>query len=449
MYLAIDTSSEKSGLALIYNSHITAELSWICERNHTVELMPHIDDILKQNHLNITNIHGVIVARGPGSFNGLRVGLGSAKGIAYGLSMPIVGINTLEATAYQYADNSLPICAIFPAGRGEIACSIYQHQGKWTCLTPEYLTTLTELYEHITQPTILGGEINAGIADELRKQLGDKAIFCEASSSRIAALALLGEKRFATGMSDIVAAIQPLYLRHPHISLPKSKSAGAIATNTNIAIIWDIDGTIADTADLHFLAWHTVFAKHNIDFSREDFRKDFGMRNDLVLQNFLGEKAAEQDMKAISEEKNQIYRDIIQQNIVLPMPGATELLEALHIRSIPMAVASSSPHQNIEIVLGKLGIKHMFKAIISGEEVNYGKPNPEIYHKAAAKLGIETRHCVVIEDAIGGIAGACAAGMHSIGIAANHSKESLQAADIVVDTLKQVHMSDIEKLTQN
>ena len=450
MYIAIDTSGETSGLALVQAGRIAAELSWQCSRNHTVELLPRIDDMLRQNHLKITDIRGIIVARGPGSFNGLRVGLGSSKGIAYGLNVPIIGISTLEATAYQYAGNNLPVCAISPIRHGGIACATYQQQQEWICLLPAHVTTVSELCKHTEQPTIFGGEISSEMESELHRQLGEQAIFGKTDISRIAALALLGEKHLSAEITDAVSAIQPLYLRHPHISQPKSKSAGATNTSDqNMAVIWDVDGTIVDTAELHFQAWHTVFAKMGFNFSYENFRKDFGMRNDMVIRNFLGEHLIGQDVHAISDEKNRIYRDALQPSTLRPMSGAIALLEALYMHGIPMAVASSATCQNIEIVLRVLGIQHMFQAIVSGEEVFHGKPNPEIYQKAANKLQIEARHCVVIEDAIGGITGACAAGMHSIGVAVNHPPSSLQAADVVVNTLSQISVTDIEKLIQN
>jgi tRNA threonylcarbamoyl adenosine modification protein YeaZ len=448
MYLAIDTSSMTSGLALVQNSRITAEFAWQCERNHTVELLPHLDDMLKQNRLNITDIRGIIVAYGPGSFNGLRVGLGSAKGLAYSLSIPIAGISTLESAAYQHAGSSFPICAVLPAGREEIACAIYQQQKEWSCLTPEHLTTITELCQQITQPNIFSGEINPEMEESLHHQLGKNAIFCKAVSSRIAALALLGEKRLATGKTDNVTTLQPLYLRRPHISQPK-KNAGVINNCHNIAVIWDVDGTIADTAELHFHAWHAVFAKRSLDFSRENFRKDFGMRSDMIIRNFLGANAPEQDIQTISNEKNSLFRGALQQHGINLMPGACELLKVLYEHNIPMAVASSAPRQNTEIILQMLDISHMFQAIVSGEEVTHSKPNPEIFQKAAAKLGIKAHRCVIIEDAVCGITGAYAAGMHSIGVAANHPRTSLQKADIVVDTLNQVNVLDIEKLLQN
>jgi tRNA threonylcarbamoyl adenosine modification protein YeaZ len=123
MYLAIDTSSETTGLALIRDGQILAGTTWHCDRNHTGELLPHLEEMLKKTALNIKDIKGIIVARGPGSFNGLRVGLGTAKGLAFSLNVPIVGIGTLEAAAYQFADSGLPACAVFTAGRGEISCA--------------------------------------------------------------------------------------------------------------------------------------------------------------------------------------------------------------------------------------------------------------------------------------------------------------------------------------
>jgi tRNA threonylcarbamoyl adenosine modification protein YeaZ len=130
MYLAIDTSSETTGLALIRDGQILAGTTWHCDRNHTVELLPHLEEMLKKTALNIKDIKGIIVARGPGSFNGLRVGLGTAKGLAFSLNVPIVGIGTLEAAAYQFADSGLPACAVFTAGTAALTSPLPSHMIK-------------------------------------------------------------------------------------------------------------------------------------------------------------------------------------------------------------------------------------------------------------------------------------------------------------------------------
>ena len=109
MQLSIDTSTDTAGLVLVRDGYILAELTWRCGQNHTRQLMPNLEHLLHQLELNPAEITGIIVARGPGSFNGLRVGISAAKGLAFSLDVPIVGISSLEAEAYQHAETGLHI----------------------------------------------------------------------------------------------------------------------------------------------------------------------------------------------------------------------------------------------------------------------------------------------------------------------------------------------------
>ncbi len=454
MYLAIDTSSDNAGLAVTRDKQILAEITWHCGRNHTVELLPHLESLLRQSSLNIKDMKGIIVARGPGSFNGLRVGLGTAKGLAFGLGVPIAGIRTLEAAAYQHAECGLPVCAVFDAGRGEIAYAVYRlTDGEWHCLAPERLATIDDLCNSIKERTVFCGEPTDAMLEQIRAILGEKAVIPPAATMLRSPvfLAVLGEKRITRGLYDDVATLQPIYLRRPHISQPKSKSAGAVSPPTGcqrMAVIWDMDGTIVNTAAQHFKAWQAVFRNRGVAFSSEDFRKGFGLRNDDIIRDVLGPETSPEDITSISREKTDIFRESVRREGVGPMPGAIELLSALYERDIPMAVASSAPRQNTEAFLKMLGIESFFKAIVSGEEVARGKPDPQIFILAAAKLNAEPHSCMVIEDAVGGIAAARAAGMRSVGVAANHPKESLELADLVVGSLAELTTSDIEKLIQ-
>jgi beta-phosphoglucomutase family hydrolase len=220
------------------------------------------------------------------------------------------------------------------------------------------------------------------------------------------------------------------------------------ADNTFMAVIWDMDGTIADTAELHIKAWQTVFGRRGIAFSRDDFKKSFGLRNDTVIRGAMGAQTTQEDIAIISQEKNELFRESLRQEGVRPMPGAIELLSALHKQNTPMAVASSAPRLNVDIFIKMLGIEPFFKTIVSGEEVERGKPDPQSFLLAAEKLKTAPRRCVVIEDAVGGIEAARAAGMRSVAIAASHTREELKTADLVVDSLSEVSVSDIEKLAQ-
>ena len=226
MQLAIDTSTDTASIALVQGSQVLAELTWHCGQNHTVELLPQLAHLLNQAKLNLQSISGIIVAKGPGSFNGLRVGISTAKGLAFSLGIPIVGISTLEVEAYQHAEIGLPICPIFNAGRGEIAIAMYQRQdNEWRQLATEHITTVEALCSQITTKTIFCGEFITIIASQLRKQLKEWAVIPTAASRlrRASFLAELGLQRLKAGDYDNPATLQPLYLRRPAITKPKHR----------------------------------------------------------------------------------------------------------------------------------------------------------------------------------------------------------------------------------
>ncbi len=226
MQLAIDTSTDTASLALVQEDEVLAELTWRCGQNHTTQLLTHLAHLLNQTKLNLQSTSGIIVARGPGSFNGLRVGISTAKGLAFSLGIPIVGISTLEAEAYQHAETGLPICPIFNAGREEIATAIYQKKrNEWRQLITEHITTVETLCSQITTKTIFCGEFIPLIATQLTKQLKQKAVIPSPATGlrRASFLAELGLKRLKADDYDNLATLQPLYLRRPAITQPKHR----------------------------------------------------------------------------------------------------------------------------------------------------------------------------------------------------------------------------------
>ncbi|TET25915.1 MAG: tRNA (adenosine(37)-N6)-threonylcarbamoyltransferase complex dimerization subunit type 1 TsaB [Dehalococcoidia bacterium] len=226
MLLAIDTSTDTASLALVEDSQMLAELTWCCGQNHTTTLLPQLTCLLDQSRLSLSAVSGIIVARGPGSFNGLRVGISTAKGLAFSLGVPLVGVSTLEAAAYQHAETGLPICPIFNAGRGEIATARYQMKGKqWLKLAGEHITTVDTLLLQISTKTVFCGELTLPIASQLKEYLKQKAIIPPPASRvrRAGFLAELGQKQLATGSYDSPTSLQPLYLRRPAITKPKHR----------------------------------------------------------------------------------------------------------------------------------------------------------------------------------------------------------------------------------
>jgi tRNA threonylcarbamoyl adenosine modification protein YeaZ len=224
MQLAIDTSTDNASIALVHGDEVPAELTWRCEQNHTVELLPHLARLLDEAKVSLQSISCVIVAKGPGSFNGLRAGISTAKGLAFSLGIPIIGISSLEVVAYQHAETGLPICPIFNAGRGEIATAMYQKKdNRWCQLAAEHITTVEALCSEITTKTLFCGEFVPLIARQLRKQLKQKAVIPPTQPPRASLLAKLGKQRLEAGGYDNPATLQPLYLRRPAITQAKHR----------------------------------------------------------------------------------------------------------------------------------------------------------------------------------------------------------------------------------
>lgn len=222
MELAIDTSTDIASLALSSQGEIVAELTWHAGQSHTTELVPKLNCILEQTKLNLKDINGVIVAKGPGSFNGLRVGMSFTKGLALSLNIPIVGISTLEVEAFPYAATALPICPIQNAGRGEIATAIFQtKRGNWRRVIEEHITTIEKLITEFKGPTIFCGEIPREVVLQLEGKLGRKARIIKGSAGlrRAGCLAELGWRRLKAGDFDRSPTLEPLYLRRPAITL--------------------------------------------------------------------------------------------------------------------------------------------------------------------------------------------------------------------------------------
>ena len=211
------------------------------------------------------------------------------------------------------------------------------------------------------------------------------------------------------------------------------------------AVIWDMDGVIADTGPYHYRAWRQVFQKRGVSFTGEDFRRIFGQRNDAIIRNTLGKDITPDEISAVAQEKEEGFRSIVRQNIK-PLPGAIELIKRLSEGGFKMAIASSAPIENIQLVIGGLGISNCFQHFVSGRDVTEGKPSPQGFLLAARKLGMEPKSCIVVEDAVAGVAAAKRAGMYCVAVTNTHSRTSLKEADLVVDTLEAVTAADLEKL---
>lgn len=213
------------------------------------------------------------------------------------------------------------------------------------------------------------------------------------------------------------------------------------------AVIWDMDGVLADTAPHHLLAWQETFAKRGINFTEADFKRGFGVRNDAIIKNTLGEQVTPEEIEAIAREKEATFRRIIGKDIK-PLPGALELVKALDEGGISMAIASSTTIENIHLIVGSLGIADYFKAVITGHDVTEGKPSPQVFLLAAQRLGAEPKKCIVVEDAVAGVKAAKSADMYCVAVSNSHPQEKLKQADLIVASLEMVTVKDLEGLVR-
>ena len=211
------------------------------------------------------------------------------------------------------------------------------------------------------------------------------------------------------------------------------------------AVIWDMDGVIVDTGTYHFKSWHYVFKKQGINFTELDFQHIFGQRNDGIIKQYIGRDISQKEIDDIAQDKEENYRKLASGNLK-PFPGVVKLLKSLKENGIKSAIASSAPLENIRLILKETGIEDYFQAIVYGREVSEGKPSPQIYLKAAEKLGVEPHNCVVIEDAVAGVQGARKANMLCLAVTNTHAREGLSGANMVVDSLSGMGLKDLNNL---
>ena len=226
MELAIDTSTKYAGVAISQDGRVLIELSWRSEQNHSVELLPAIQRLMDQAGIDSSDLGCVIVAKGPGSFSALRVGMATARGLAMANDIPLVGVGTLEVEAFPYLGLGLPVCALIEAGREQVAAAIYSEEREVGSEVPEVrLTTLDGLMASLEKPVLLCGEGAQALAPQViegyRSQV--RIVGSPLPTRRPGVLAHLGFDRLKRGSTDDMVTLQPIYLRGPSITTPKRK----------------------------------------------------------------------------------------------------------------------------------------------------------------------------------------------------------------------------------
>jgi beta-phosphoglucomutase family hydrolase len=211
------------------------------------------------------------------------------------------------------------------------------------------------------------------------------------------------------------------------------------------AVLWDMDGTLIDSEELHWISWRNTLANEGITITREQFLSSFGQRNDSIIPRWLGAAATPERIERISKAKEELYRHLVHSDGISPLPGVATWIHRLHKEGWLQAIASAAPRANIDAVLEALSATHIFQGIVSADDVHRGKPDPEVFLTAASRVGVSPDRCIVVEDAVAGVQGARSAGMKSIGV--NRNGKQLPA-DMVVQSLDRLDSDAFDTLLE-
>ena len=208
------------------------------------------------------------------------------------------------------------------------------------------------------------------------------------------------------------------------------------------AVLWDLDGTLADSEEYHWLSWRDAMRAEGVELTYDRFLASFGQRNDRILGAWLGEAADATRIRRIGDWKEAEYRRLAEARGLTPLAGAREWVERLHRDGWKQAIASSAPRLNVETMLHVLKFDGLIDAMVSADEVKKGKPDPDVFLAAAAAVSVPPSRCVVVEDAPAGVEAGRRAGMKTIGVNA----KSPLAADVYVTSLADLPPDAFERL---
>ena len=210
------------------------------------------------------------------------------------------------------------------------------------------------------------------------------------------------------------------------------------------AILWDMDGVLADTSPLHFETWERVLTEQGIPFDRQKFHKIYGLKNHDLLPYLAGRPLEPQWIERIAAQKELAFRLALPGHL-FPLPGVVDWLGRFRSLGCKQAVASSAPPENVETLVDELGIRKYFDALVTPGNLP-GKPDPAVFLLAANQLGESPQYCLVIEDSIPGIEAAYRANMRCIAVTTTNPPEVLTRADIVVETMDRLTDDQVTSL---
>lgn len=205
--------------------------------------------------------------------------------------------------------------------------------------------------------------------------------------------------------------------------------------SNNLGVIFDVDGVLVDSYRAHLESWRQTAVEYGLMMTDADFARTFGRTSREIIQHLWPGRFDDAEVRAFDTQKELLYRELLRDHFPA-MPGAGDLIGALHEAGFRLAIGSSGPPENVALVKQAIPHGRWITATVNGMDVQRGKPDPEVFLIAAKRLGLEPNRCAVVEDAPAGLQAARRAGMIAIGLTGTAGREVLAAhAHLVVDCL--------------
>jgi beta-phosphoglucomutase family hydrolase len=211
------------------------------------------------------------------------------------------------------------------------------------------------------------------------------------------------------------------------------------------SIIFDMDGVLVDSAAAHQQAWQRLGEEVGTPFTPQLFQQTFGQRNATIIPTWLGQQVPAHQVDAYGARKEELYRALVRQGSVTIYAGVPQMFDELRALDAGVAIASSGPRANIDLLIEVMGASGKIDAVVASEDVTHGKPDPEVFLKAAQQLQIAPRYCAVIEDSVHGIEAAKRGGMWAVAVLTSTGRADLleAGADELIDTVASLRGADL------
>lgn len=209
--------------------------------------------------------------------------------------------------------------------------------------------------------------------------------------------------------------------------------------------LFDWDGVVVDSSAQHEESWERLAKQESLSLFEGHFKLGFGKRNQLIIPEILKWTDDPQEIERLGDQKEIHYRQIIRETGIEPLPGVRAFVESLGRRGLPYAVGSSTPRENIEAVMAGAGMEGLFETIVAAGDVRKGKPDPEVFLKAAEGIRVPPERCVVFEDSISGVEAGLAGGMSVVGLTTTNDRERMRQAGafLVKDSFEEISLDEI------